>query len=315
MKKMTSEKLLDAPEPRQRLPRLARAPKDTVPGLRLTQRDIATIAAVYEYRALTTPQIEALFFTPSTHTQCTHRLQLLYHHGFVLRGEQPQTLTEGRKPLVYWLDKQGAELIALHRECEVSDLDWKPKQQVVSYLYLAHLLATNTVRIAITKAAQQQGFVVEEWRDDKTLKREHAKEVVTLTGLQGGVEQAAVVPDGYFVLDTGPHRYKQFLEVDRRTVTGEASTIGAHDWARKVSIYLEYFRSGKYQARYGTMKGRILTVTTGEKRLENLKAITERIGGKSRFWFTTFEKATADAILTAPIWSVASRDELSSFTW
>ncbi len=283
--------------------------------MRLTERDIAIVEAVYTYRALTTEQIARLFFTPSAHSQCLLRLKLLFHHSFLKRGEQPQTMTEGRKPLVYWLDQKGAELLAMQQECEVTELDWHPKQHLVKYLYLDHLLATNDVRIAFTLAATAQGITLETWLDDKTLKRNHANDKVTLTGPQGGVEQAAVVPDGYFVLETAEHRYQQFLEVDRRTITGQASTLGAHDWARKIATYLAYIRSGKYEARYGTMKGRILTVTTGEKRLANLKAITERTGGKSRFWFTTFAQATPDAILTAPIWAVAAQDGLHSFLW
>lgn len=283
--------------------------------MRLTARDLAIVEAVYTYRALTTEQIARLFFAPSTRSQCLLRLKLLFHHGVLKRGEQPQTMTEGRKPFVYWLDRNGAELLAIQRECELSELDWHPKQHLVKYLYLDHLLATNDVRIAVTLAAQVLGYSLETWVDDTTLKRNHAHDTVTLSGPQGGVEQAAVVPDGYFVLDTGDHHYHHFLEVDRRTVTGQATTVGAHDWARKVSTYLAYIRSGKYEARYGSMKGRILTVTTGEKRLANLKAITERSGGKARFWFTTFAQATPDAILTAPIWAVASKEGCYPFLW
>lgn len=283
--------------------------------MRLTARDIAILEAVYAYRALTTEQIQRLFFAPSTRSQCLLRLKLLFHHGFLKRGEQPQTMTEGRKPFVYWLDRTGAEFIAIQQECEVADLDWQPKQHLVKYLYLDHLLATNDVRIAFSLAAQTHGYTIPTWRDDKTLKRDHAHDTVTLRGPEGGIEQAAVVPDGYFVLDTGEHHYQQSLEVDRRTVTGEATRSGAHDWARKVAVYLAYIRSGKYEARYGSMKGRIITVTTGEKRLANLQAITEKAGGKARFWFTTFAQATPEAILTEPIWAVASKEGRYPFLW
>src|SRR5688500_3120613 len=43
-------------------PTLERATKQERPPLRLTQRDLEIIKAVYLYRALTTPQIEALLF-------------------------------------------------------------------------------------------------------------------------------------------------------------------------------------------------------------------------------------------------------------
>lgn len=60
---------------------------------------------------------------------------------------------------------------------------------------------------------------------------------------------------------------------------------------------------------------RILTVTTGQKRLENLLAITEEVGGKARFWFTTFERILHADILVDPIWNVAGADSLRSLTW
>ena len=48
---------------------------------------------------------------------------------------------------------------------------------------------------------------------------------------------------------------------------------------------------------------RVLTVTTGAQRLDNLKAATEAEGGDSRFWFATADEATDPAkLLTEKIW-------------
>src|SRR5688500_17597587 len=86
-------------QPRKiRLPRSQRAGAALLPGFRLTRRDIAVVDAVYRYRALTTPLVEQLLFSPSTRSRCRLRLKYLYHHGYLRRAEQPQTLTEGRKP-------------------------------------------------------------------------------------------------------------------------------------------------------------------------------------------------------------------------
>lgn len=289
--------------------------KQPLPGLSLTARDIEIINAVYEYRALTAPQVEALFFpkasvkgAPKTHSNCQRRLRLLTEHGFLLRIEQEQLLSEGRKPLVYFLAKHGAEELAVALGSTVSELDWRSGQEKVGRLFLDHLLATNSVRIAVTLAARRPPYQLVEWRDDKTLKREHATDKVTITGAGGATKQAAIVPDGYFVLDIGEEIIRAFLEVDRRTVTGASEISGQHDWARKIRVYREYFRpEGLYEQRYGTKAGRVLTVTTGERRLDNLKRITEEQGGKSRYWFTTQAQATTEDILRAPIWAIAGR--------
>lgn len=291
------------------------------PGLRLTPRDAAILMAVYRYRALTTKQVEKLFFSDGNagglsskaNTRCQYRLQLLYHHRYLAREEQAQKPSEGRKAFVYFLDKQGAQLVEELLDGE--ELDWKPGEHKVSTLFLDHLLATSDARIAITKAANKQNFSVATWLDDRTLKRRQMTDVVMLHGPQGRVQRAAVVPDGYFLLDTGQYLYHHFLEIDLGTVTGAASTWGKRDWARKVSAYLEYHQSGKYQERYKTQGLRILTVTTSEKRLSRLKAITEKTGGRSRFWFTTFEQVRASDILVDPIWNVASSKDLRALTW
>jgi hypothetical protein len=280
---------------------------------------VEIVKAVYGYRVLTTHQIQALLF-PSDgkmgiSSRCQYRLQLLFHQGYLWRDELPTRLSEGRRPLIYFLDTKGAQLLAELAEVELDELDWNPKHNDANHSFLEHLMATNNVRVAVTVAARRLGWSIGKWIDDRGLKSPQMKTVVTLTGPQGGKRRTAVVPDGYFVLDNGTHVYHHFLEVDLCTVTGEASAWGRRDWARKVAAYLEYYRSGQYQAHYGTPSLRVLTVTTGERRLQNLKAITERVGGKARFWFTTFEDVDPARVLTHPIWQVAGRQGTHTLTW
>ncbi len=300
------------------LSRYKRVDERQLPGLRLTPRDAAILMAVYQYRALTTKQIETLFFLPNKvsskpNTRCQYRLQLLYQHGYLLRDEQPQKLTEGRKPFVYWLNDRGAQLV--EELLDGDELDWNPSEHHVSNLFLVHLLATNDVRVAITIAAQKHNFSIDTWLDDRTLKRRHMTDVVTLRGPQGGTQKAAVVPDGFFVLNTPSAMYHHCLEIDLATVTGLSSVPGRRDIARKIRAYLAYFQSGKYEQRYGTYKGRVLIVTTGEKRVANLKAITENVGGKQRFWLTTLARVQSNDVLTDPIWQKAGDAGFHTLIW
>ena len=55
---------------------------------------------------------------------------------------------------------------------------------------------------------------------------------------------------------------------------------------------------------------RVLTVTTSEKRLSNLKLVTESAGGRELFWSSTFDQATAESVSTDPIWQVAGEGGL-----
>lgn len=301
---------------RQKAPRLrtlVRSASATLPTLQLTKRDIQIIHVCYEYRALTTVQIQRLIFDQGTQVsqqRCQHRLKLLFHHGYLYRDEQPTRLSDGRRPLIYFLDRKGAQLLGQYLGLSVSELDWDPKDTVAgaSHLFIDHLLKTNDVRIAVTLAAQQEHTTIEQWIDDKTLKSRQMKDYVTLSDAKQNERKVAVVPDGYFHLTSGERQSHHFLETDMCTVVGLSTKSGRRDWAKKVRSYLAYHASGQFQARYHTSSFRVLTVTTGERRLANLKKITEEAGGRARFWFTTFEQLTSATALRQPIWQIAGRE-------
>lgn len=156
--------------------------------------------------------------------------------------------------------------------------------------------------------------MIEAWLDDRTLKKA-GQDYVELLDTEGKPHRAAVVPDSYFVLSDGTYLYHHFLEMDRGTVTGNAVAWEKRDWARKIHVYLEYHRSGMSQSRYKTRSFRILTVTPSQTRLTTLKRVTETVGGRNRFWFTTMDQIQPETVLSAPIWSAASSDDQHSLVW
>lgn len=306
---------------KSRLPQRKRAKAEDRPVFRITARDEEVLRAVYTYQTLTTQQISDLLFAPidmitppKPHSRVRHRLKGLYHYGLLARHEQPHTFAEGRRFFLYQLDRQGAEWLAHQGDGGIQALNWKPGE-TLSPLFLEHLIASNNVRIAIVRSAARHGFTIEQWLDERTLKQVQNKDMVVLTNAQGKRQTASVVPDGYFHLRTDSHHYHQFVETDLSSVTVASKNWTRRTWARKILTYLEYYRSGKYHARYHTKSMRILTVTTGQKRLENLRAITEEVGGAARFWYTTFERILHADILVDPIWNVAGGENLRSLTW
>ena len=290
---------------------------DNLPALELVQRDVAICNAVYEYRAMTASQIQQLLFPArngkvrSMLVQTQDRLKRLFHHGYLARDEQPVKLSEGRLPLVYFLAKTGAILLADHLGVEVGALDWHPRHNAAGagHLFINHLLRTNDVRVALTVALQRADYPLIRWLDDRSLKRQHWKDYVSVTEPDGRLVQRAIVPDGYFHFSDGQYQYHQFVEVDLATVVGRASVSGRRDWAQKVQGYVAYHATGGYQARYATNSLRVLTVTTSQERLAHLKATTEEEGGRSRFWFTTLAELTGETALHVPIWQVAGKAE------
>jgi hypothetical protein len=74
---------------------------------------------------------------------------------------------------------------------------------------------------------------------------------------------------------------------------------------------LKFMGSNEYERLFGISSGAHFVITTGMKRLANLKEKTEEAGGAGRFYFTTFDQVS-EGVLTAPIWQMAGSDEFLS---
>lgn len=307
---------------------MQRAKPHDLPAFRLTQRDIEVVKAVYVHRAMTTPQIETLLFPPENGqdhgtktSRVRHRLKMLFHHGYLFRDEQPTKLSEGRKPLVYFIDRQAVPLLAESYAVFPEEITWKPKDNNVGWIFLDHLLATNDVRIAIEVAARQKGYILHRWLDEMTLKSTEMRDSVEIRGPSGVTLKVTIVPDAYFFLTAGEFDYPFFLEIDMGTETARSSKFGRRDFTRKILGYLAYDESGLYSAkydpegRYGGLPMRVLTVTTSEARLATLKRAAEEVGADERFCFTTFGRISPESVLTGPIWDVAGGDGLRALVW
>ena len=266
--------------------------------MRLTERDVKVILGVYRYRVLRREQIQELLF-PSKNT-ANERLKRLYQHGFLERRWLPVEYGKGTSQAMYLLGERGADVVAQRQGIDRGKVDWRESYNRVGALFLEHLLLVNQVRIAFSMAAEKRGFSVDKWISEEELKA--TRDFVQISTVGGSHRRVAVIPDGYFILNFGDRRAHFFLEVDRATEANKR-------WAQKVQAYLVYTRSGRYSERYGTRSLRVLTVTTGEKRLANLKRATEEVDGGQMFWFTTFAGAQADKILGTAIWQVAGLQE------
>jgi hypothetical protein len=252
---------------------------------------------VYESRVLTTQQLQALFF-PSMH-QAYARLAALYHHGFLDRRFQGVYIDKMNTPIMYVLDKRGAELL----QAEFGkDIDWQPSHKDVSTQFLEHTLAINEVKIAITLGCQSNSdFELLDWLSESDLKADYDRVTIRLSS--GKNKAISLIPDSYFALSTPLGQSHCFLELDRGTMTVKR-------FKEKILAYQQYYKTGLYQERYQTRSLRILTVTTSEVRANNLKEAAEELNGKQRFWFTTLEQLQENSILFDPIWQVATQSEV-----
>ena len=279
--------------------------------MRLTERDKQIVLTIYRYRLLSAVQVEALLFSSSRprgkRTVCQRRLQLLYQHQYLDRLKDHRIIGEGRSPLVYALDKRGGDLVANELGVDRSGLARKPSLARAGHLFLKHTLAINSVRLIMTSLPQTRPLVVEEWLDEADLKAAGMRE--KLPYHHKGMRKNTHFPDGYFCLQLIKEGQKAhfFLEVDMGTMTNKR-------WQGKVRSYLHFRKVGLAQEHYGTGNFRVLTVTTTERRLQNLKAATERVRGDDHFWFTTADRLDIwqPESALADCWAVATTEDIRS---
>lgn len=300
---------------KHRRPMMKKTPSESLAQLRLTLRDVAVLEDIYASRYMTVPQIQALHWRESKGGQaianrkaCQRRMRQLFEHGLVRRIEPLIRYSEGKKPLIYALEKGGAQILVNELGVELTAIDYKSQSGEDNYPFLQHLLDTTELRIAFTDAAEIAGVQLELWRNERELKSEGMSDVIVLTDPEGKPHKAAVVPDAVVCLNRGGKQAVFLLEIDRRTVTVDPSKWEKRGWSRKMRTYTAYFESEAYKKRYGDLVAHVLTVTTGEKRLAHLKAATEAAGGGKRFWFTTLNQATTANLLMALIWQRAGMD-------
>jgi hypothetical protein len=274
------------------------------PAIKITKRDIRILQMVEAYRFVSREQIERLIFTQrekdemTNKTRCPIRLRKMFDNRLLGRVRWPFHAVT--LPMVYYLGREGANLLALKLGIErnkITTLTKSEKRPVISrsLLFLAHTLAINDFRIDVTLACQGGGADLLEWLNEYELGREY----VTID--QGGRERRrAVQPDGYFAIQLEGREAHFFLEMDMETTPSKR-------WAPKVLGLYEYRYRGKYTERFGTKSLRVLCVTPSESRKGLLMGWTREVipaRWQPLFWFTTQDEVKARTVLTEPIWEV-----------
>jgi hypothetical protein len=272
------------------------------PAFRLTPRDCEIIRAVNDCRALQTRHIETLFFTSPK--PAYKRLQKLYHHEYLDRQFITQvTRAPAASPIVYTITKLGASVLATAYGYTEDQFRFSSRS-VTQWETLQHILAIADVWAAIVRASSESNIAVVEWRDELIFRSN--PDTVWVKSVSGRQTKKPVLPDGYFHLKTPKGETRLFLEVDR-------GIEGLQQIKDQIQVYQEYMVSGGYQERFQAKSLRILIVTTGKKRRDNIRKAIASVGGGERYWVTTFEQMTSTDIFTAPIWYRPADSEGISF--
>ena len=273
----------------------------------LTQRDIEILATVHAYDGLMSlNQIWHLFFPNcAADVQPRKRLRDLCHNGYLTRPVEEEELRwVPLSETIYWLGRGGASLVAGLQGQSLSGFKWRRKPR---FSQITHDLRVNDFRIAVQEnCGLNETLSLASWIPESEFASQPDKVAIELPS--GKKVKRTVRPDGFFSVErqTRFGRSKSFaflLEVD----------MGSEDNPRfareKVLPGIAYLKSSAYAKRFGTRHGRYLVVTSGERRMRNMKVQTERHSGKGLFYFTTFDAIDKRSILTDPAWHLAGHSE------
>jgi hypothetical protein len=247
--------------------------------MQLTNRDVLLLLDVYKYRYLNFTQLTTLHF-PSKAT-AYRRLQYLTGKGFLKAFTVPSIPER-----IFYLDKEGAEVVAGELQVTVEALQWyRYTRAPKDYHFLRHFLAINDFRILITQACEKSpitllGFIPE-YFGEKTIQgnvRKYIRDRVC--DISNQALQYSHTPDAAFALEKDGKPALFFLEIDRGI---EVVSDPEKGFLKCIVFYLNYWADGRYK-RYGKDFGdrefntfRTLIITTSQERLQNMRQAVTRL--------------------------------------
>lgn len=287
----------------KRRPRYRRVGERERPALNLTDRDRELIKTIYDHRFVTSRQLQELM--PGSGQGVLRRLQKLFHHHYVDRLH-----LSNNDPIIYAVGNRGGDELAQHG-IDRQKIDWTSKNREVGEHYIHHSLMVTRFRHALALALRERPeATLTFWEPSGSFKVPVSYED-TIRDPDGGertrVITTAVIPDGFFALETGRGAGALCLEADRSTMTNRR-------YLAKLKSYFHYWQEQVLPERKSL---RVLTVTLSEERKQNLRHIARQASPDGRgldiFWFACEKPYLAQSsALLGPIWQTPGDDTLRS---
>lgn len=248
---------------------------------RLGARDLAMLASLREFRLMSGAQLRRLYFpggrlvTQARKTRAA--LQRLTELQVVVRlRRRVGGIRAGSEGHVYGLSGLGYAVL---------DLDQQTAQRhrgvaETKLAFQSHVLAVSELAVSLTEQARSGACVIEELRAEPGCWR-------WFDSLGG---RRVLKPDTYIQLDIDDFEVAAFVEMDLDTES--LPTIG-----RKLSVYVDYWRTGAEQHRHGVFP-RVWWLVPDHARLHAISHTIRRVPHEARALFTVALADQAAALLT-----------------
>jgi len=256
-------------------------------GMRLEQRDEVLLCDLFLQRALSRSQIEELHFTSTA--RCNARLRLLFDHRFVERYFPPASPFGAQA--VYTAGRAAVPVLSRRLEMDMTEVA-RLYRRGKTPTFIEHTLAIADVWLAFRRAAAKTPDIdIERWLPEMQCR--HEWEIRATGG--GKWKKETFKPDGFIRLQAGNFEHCFFIEADLgHTSSGQ--------FANKLATHIRYLESGLFEQTYGAHSFQTLVITTGTRRLQNLKALAQKQGSRL-FLFSCWEGVLSQSAILGPIWS------------
>lgn len=286
-----TKKIFEAASGRQE-PRNRFRPQ-AVSGMRLSERDETILCDLFLHRLMSRSQIEQSYF--SSTVRCNARLRQLFDFHFVSRHYPPYA-PYGAQAL-YSVGKAALPLVARRLDMELPEVTRLHRRHKTP-TFIEHTLSIVDIWINLRKAvALREDMVVQLWLAEMQCR--HEWEIRS----EGSKWRKEVFkPDAFFRLErTGDGALRDFF------IEADLGHTSAQQFTGKLLTHARYLESGLFDQTFGNESFHTLVVTTGERRLKNLKQLAA-LHNPSPFWFSTFERIAKDSLLAA-VWNSPDTDD------
>ena len=299
--------------------------KEQTRAMRFQVRDGELLQTIYEHGGvMARRQLMELFWPDRSSRAMEKRLAKLHQRLYIAWPTLGQRRTRPIPEPIVWLGWQGILWIAGQQgisaavpngenENQMRKLEKSLREKGIRWLreprwaQLTHDLKIVDFRLCVEQAVKlNPAITLEEWVNESEF---HANPDVVEYEVKtnGHVKRVhkKVIPDGYFAIIDGGHRSKGTSARSRFLLEIDMANHDNPSFGReKVLPGIAYLLSPAYRQRFGDNSGRWLVVTTGERRLSNLKRQAEKVtsGDASSFYFTTFDQIRPETIFSISIW-------------
>ena len=278
---MTSE---GTPKPPRKM--RSRFKPEVKAGMRLEERDLKLLCDLFLHRLMSRSQLERLYFTSAS--RCNVRLRQMFDHNLVSRYYLP--LAPFGAQCIYSLGKAGVVPVSRRLEWEPEEVERQANRHKTPQ-FLEHTLAINETRLAFRDALKAETtWKLGRWIPEIQCRHEYD---IRLAGDKW--QREVFKPDGFVRLQNRETRQNAsfFLEIDM----GHTSSS---KFADKLESHTRYLESSLFREVFGEADFRTLVLTTGPRRLKNLREIVEGKGSRL-FLFSTFDEMNSRGV-TSQIW-------------